>query len=417
MTPRAASIPLQIVPFVYRIPGNLRTVLLLAIGIAAGLTIPALPRHSAPADVTVATLPASAPSAVPGPVGADSIGPPFVAQALGATVGRTDLSNRPGGGDTLVTLSPGERVQIGSVVRVPIGLWSADVLWVKWAGPAGDVFGFAPSDSVAVTAGSPPRLDLGGVSPDALLDPAPGVAVPFAAGGAAAGDVGHLEADFAPGTAAGPGGLGLASIGLAAGTAALGLASVGPQAVDSANATISIPWIPPTVSQWSSLFIEAGARHNVDPEFIAIVATVESGGDRAAGSHAGAQGLMQVMPTTGELIAVERGILGFEPGQLLDPSVSVDFGAYYLSQQLSSFGRGDDPDWQLSVEMAASAYNGGPGAVSSGRLSAETLRYRRWVGGMWRERHLDSSPTYDQWLAAGGRVLIAAAEARMADNR
>ena len=123
--------------------------------------------------------------------------------------------------------------------------------------------------------------------------------------------------------------------------------------------------------------------------------------------------MIQVMPATGQGIARERGIEGHTASRLFDPEYAVDFGAYYIAQQLRAFGLADDPDWQQSVERAAGAYNGGPGAaqraLAGGEWPEETQRYRRWVGGMWRERHQATSATFDQWMNAGGRVLVAKA--------
>ncbi len=165
---------------------------------------------------------------------------------------------------------------------------------------------------------------------------------------------------------------------------------------------IRIPWLPSTIWPWLGELEAAAARYGVDPELLAIIVLVESGGNPLARSPSGAMGLMQVMP------------FHFGAGQdAFDVRTNIDVGARYLAQQLRAFGHRDDPDWQRSVELAAAAYNGGPGSVGrylrGGTLPAESASYRRWVGGMWRERHDSHSPTYQAWLAAGGRHLIAAA--------
>jgi hypothetical protein len=187
-------------------------------------------------------------------------------------------------------------------------------------------------------------------------------------------------------------------------------------AADSAAgfALIDIPWLPSTVTEWSPMLRRAGAEHGVDPELLAIIVLVESGGNPHAGSSVGARGLMQVMPATGQLIASERGIDSFAPDELYDPETCIDFGAYYLAQQLRSFGRRDDPDWLESVRIAAAAYNGGPGNAQRGTWPQETQAYVRWVTGMWRERKQANSDTYHQWLAAGGHRLVASAQQQLA---
>ncbi|MCC6618755.1 MAG: lytic transglycosylase domain-containing protein [Chloroflexi bacterium] len=174
-------------------------------------------------------------------------------------------------------------------------------------------------------------------------------------------------------------------------------------------------WMPDTVMRWASLAEASGRQHGVDPVLVAIVVLVESGGSPTARSHVGATGLMQVMPATAGDIASQRGMGPIDPATLSDPTVCVDFGAWYLSKQLQAFGALDDPDWQTSVERAAAAYNGGPGTAGKwlrgSALPNETAAYVRWVGGMWRERRDPTSPTLDAWRAAGGQVLLDRADA------
>ena len=99
-----------------------------------------------------------------------------------------------------------------------------------------------------------------------------------------------------------------------------------------------------TSTEFDHLFQEAGARYGVDPALLKAVAWTESNFRPDAVSHAGAQGLMQIMPGTAEG-------LGVDP---LDPPQAVDGAARYLRQQLDRFG---------DVRLALAAYNAGPGAV------------------------------------------------------
>jgi soluble lytic murein transglycosylase-like protein len=163
----------------------------------------------------------------------------------------------------------------------------------------------------------------------------------------------------------------------------------------------SIAWLPDSVAYWWPEITEAANNHNVEPELLAIIVTVESCGNPEAGSGVGATGLTQVMPSTGRGIAQGRGITNHTDNKLLDPKYNLDFGAYYLSQQMKAFG---------NVLDAAGAYNGGPGAMQnflkgSGALADETESYRTWVGGMYNDRHFDSSSTFKRWYDVGGSVL------------
>jgi soluble lytic murein transglycosylase len=81
--------------------------------------------------------------------------------------------------------------------------------------------------------------------------------------------------------------------------------------------------------------------------------------DAGIGSQAGAQGLAQVMPSTGEWIASQLGETSFSYGDLLRPCVSVRYGVWYLAQQFTYLG-GD-------AFAALAAYNAGPGNAAAWR--------------------------------------------------
>ncbi|MHB0980581.1 MAG: lytic transglycosylase domain-containing protein [Thermoleophilia bacterium] len=102
---------------------------------------------------------------------------------------------------------------------------------------------------------------------------------------------------------------------------------------------------------------EAAARHAVDPYLVAAVARAESGFDPAAVSSAGAVGLMQIMPATGEWIVRRDDWQGGPVGDLTDPAANLELGAFYLAFLIDLFG-GD-------VRSALAAYNAGQGTVAT----------------------------------------------------
>jgi len=94
------------------------------------------------------------------------------------------------------------------------------------------------------------------------------------------------------------------------------------------------------------LIFDAGAREGVDPRFIHAVIWQESKYDTDAQSHAGAVGLMQLMPA-----AAER----FGCADRNDPAANIAAGTKYLSWLLKRF--------EGNVELALAGYNAGEGSV------------------------------------------------------
>ena len=80
----------------------------------------------------------------------------------------------------------------------------------------------------------------------------------------------------------------------------------------------------------------------------------ESSFDRNAVSHAGARGLMQLMPGTAREQAGKLGI-SYSSSQVHDPAVNVMLGSAYFQRMLNT--------WNGSVPLAVASYNAGPGNV------------------------------------------------------
>lgn len=317
---------------------------------------------------------------------------PFVVYAAGVTTDDAALVDRPGGGDPLAYVPGHSAVAIGGVVRSG-WLWLAvESYWVRVDDGSGGRFGFLPGGSVAVLEGAPPEMDIDGVDTADLLSPVQGVSTRLASGGT-----------DQPGA-------GTFTFGVSADGAGRGPADGG----QGARGSIGIPWLPGTVRRWEHFIVASASEHGVDPDLVAILTLVESGGHPGALSPSGARGLMQVMPATGADIAGQRSLVGYDPSWLDDPETNIDFGTWYISRMLGMFGRADDPDWLESVSLAAAAYNGGPGNVqrhlAGGSLPAESVRYRGWVSRMWTERHGQSSDGFRSWMDAGGRILVGQAE-------
>ncbi len=108
---------------------------------------------------------------------------------------------------------------------------------------------------------------------------------------------------------------------------------------------------------YQDLVLSYSDEYGVDPLFILAIIREESNFRQDAGSHAGALGLMQVMPATGAEIASQIGVTEYSPDMLLDPETSIMMGSYYIKRMLDTF--------DSNIFYALGAYNGGPGAMQS----------------------------------------------------
>lgn len=111
---------------------------------------------------------------------------------------------------------------------------------------------------------------------------------------------------------------------------------------------------------------DASLRYGIDRGLILSVIRHESAFDPRARSHAGAMGLMQLMPRT----AREQGVSCPD-----DPRENVLAGTRYLRGLYDRFG-----NWPHAV----AAYNAGPTRVERRRFPKETRRYVRRVLRTWQ---------------------------------
>ena len=104
---------------------------------------------------------------------------------------------------------------------------------------------------------------------------------------------------------------------------------------------------------YADLILPLAERYGYDPRLQFALVRQESLFESIARSGAAAQGLSQVIPDTGAWIAQRLAWPDFENDDLFRPWVGLNFGAYYLSEQLKNFDG--------NVHAALAAYNGGPG--------------------------------------------------------
>jgi soluble lytic murein transglycosylase-like protein len=108
---------------------------------------------------------------------------------------------------------------------------------------------------------------------------------------------------------------------------------------------------------------EPSGGFQVDRALIFALMRQESNFKTEAKSHAGARGLMQLMPGTAGFISGKR-YRGWRRDKLYDPELNVTLGQKYIRHLL------DTPAINQNLFMAVAAYNGGPGNL------------RKWMRGV-----------------------------------
>ncbi len=106
--------------------------------------------------------------------------------------------------------------------------------------------------------------------------------------------------------------------------------------------------ITPTarLEHYATIIREQAERYHVPSALVGAIVAVESGGNPRAQSPSGAQGLMQLKPTT----AAPYGIT-----DLFDPEANITAGTRYLHDLLERFHQ--------NITLAVAAYKMGPAAV------------------------------------------------------
>jgi soluble lytic murein transglycosylase-like protein len=132
--------------------------------------------------------------------------------------------------------------------------------------------------------------------------------------------------------------------------------------------------------------------YQIDPLLLHAIAHVESRHNASAVSHAGALGLMQVMPATAQRFGVTA-----PRSQLLDPRTSLEVSSAYLKNLQGRF--------KNDLTLVIAAYNAGEGAVEKyGRKVPPYKETRGYVRDVLAQYHLLLSARATALAHQGTRV-------------
>lgn len=104
-----------------------------------------------------------------------------------------------------------------------------------------------------------------------------------------------------------------------------------------------------SVRRYRDVIVAAARRHDIDPDLLQAIMSVESSSNARALSPVGARGLMQVMPATGARFGVT------DPASLYEPEINLNAASAYLKTLQGLFGN--------DLALVLAAYNAGEGAV------------------------------------------------------
>ena len=142
--------------------------------------------------------------------------------------------------------------------------------------------------------------------------------------------------------------------------------------------------------------INEAQRQNLAPSLALAIAKVESDFNPQALSHAGAKGVMQIMPGTAELV------FGVSRKRLFEPDLNIQLGIQFINQLLDRYnGR---------LDIALSHYNGGSGVKNRrGELNVipATQNYVEKVLSSQQDfLQYDRRPILSSRLDSSGRLFV-----------
>lgn len=126
---------------------------------------------------------------------------------------------------------------------------------------------------------------------------------------------------------------------------------------------------------YGDLFSKHAAANRLSESLVLALAKAESSFRPAVKSHAGAIGLMQLMPATARLTAGYKGSKPYNPLWLVEPEYNIRLGTKHLRELLDQFHQ--------DTVFTLAAYNAGAGAVN---------RWRKTFGTLERDEFIENIP-------------------------
>jgi soluble lytic murein transglycosylase len=112
-------------------------------------------------------------------------------------------------------------------------------------------------------------------------------------------------------------------------------------------------------------------NYQLDAGHVYAVIRQESAFNKDARSHAGAMGLMQLMPKTGRVTARKYDIPLASTRNLFEPDKNISIGSAYLKQVMDQYDN--------NIVLASAAYNAGPHRVRRWLPETESRDAASWI--------------------------------------
>ncbi len=135
----------------------------------------------------------------------------------------------------------------------------------------------------------------------------------------------------------------------------VGLLAFSTNVLGDIKSKVMMRFYPQEYSDYVSFY---SSEYDVDEALVYAVMKTESGFRAEVQSHAGAMGLMQIMPETFEWLQnLVDGEITHSEDELLDPETNIKYGTYFLHHLLEHYNGNE--------KLAVAAYNAGSANVDS----------------------------------------------------